>query len=72
MRKYVNFAKQLGLTNATEQSALLDIVGHLYDKFDNLNLGMSYEEFLIENYLKDIINTFKVDFSFFFRNLNLK
>ena len=56
MSDYLNFAKQLGLTNVKEQSILFDIVSHLYGKFDNLNLGMSYEEFLTENYLNDIIS----------------
>ena len=57
MSDYLNFAKQLGLSNATENSVFFDIVGHLYDKFDNLNLGMSYESFLSEHCLNDIIST---------------
>ena len=45
MSDYLTFAQQLGLTNSTEQSAFFDIVGHIYDKFEDLNLEISYNDF---------------------------
>ena len=55
MSDYLKFAKQLGLAKSTEQSALFDIIGSLYDKFYNLNFGIPYESFLSEYFLNYII-----------------
>ena len=57
MTDYFKFAKQLALTNTTEENSVFDIIGYLYDKFNNFNLGMSDESFLSEYYLNEIINT---------------
>ena len=57
MSEYLRFENQLWLANATEESAVFDIIGALYGKFDDLNLEVSYEAVLSENYLNYIINT---------------
>ena len=57
MSDYLKFANQLGLANTTEQRAIFDIVGSLYDKFDALNLGISYENFIEQSGINDIIDS---------------
>ena len=56
MREYVKFANQLGLANTTEERAVFDVAEVLYDKFEALNLGISYEEFIEQSGINDILN----------------
>ena len=56
MSDHIKFANQLGFANATEQNPVFAIVGSLYDKFEALNLGISYEEFIEQSGINNILD----------------